>query len=215
MLSNAAGKEFPKELLRCMHFFPLKLRFVTDNARQEGWHVLYRNVLHCQNPCSEVFKIISLDCKSLCYTIITYVKYNGAKSKHFSWPDLSFGVLVSFSRQTDFQDFNISFWLRQNVGSLAFFQWDMKALSQVASSLRKELPPHVGRGQIALLPCPVLCLWEHGGDHRRKCLSVVTRATLCSVLSQGHYNHHALTGLEATMRVTKSPAPKEAQYHHA
>lgn len=156
--------ESPKELLLLMCVFPLKLWFVPHNCRQEGWHVLYRNLLHCQNPCSEFSKWTVL-LEKYCVTKFIHTwerQRNASKSKHFSWPDLSFGVLVSFSRQTDFQDLNILSWLKTDkiLAVLPFFSetWRLFHTWLCQASLRQKLHSCVRRGQIFLLPWHTL--WD-------------------------------------------------------
>lgn len=139
--------ESPKELLLRMCVFPLKLWFVPHNCRQEGWHVLYRNLLHCQNPHSEFSKWTVL-LEKYCVTKFIHTwkrQCNASKSKYFSWPDLSFRVLVSFSRQTDFQDLNIPSWLKTDkiLAVLPFFSetWRLFHVFMLCqASLRQKLP---------------------------------------------------------------------------
>lgn len=161
--------ESPKELLLRMCVLPFKLWFVPHNCRQEGWHVLYRNLLHCQNPCSEFSKWTVL-LEKYCVTKFIHTwerQRNASKSKYFSWPDLSFGVLVSFSRQTDFQDWNIPSWLKTDkiLAGLCFFQWDVTAVSHVALPSITEAETTLMCEERAdfsppffLLPCPTL--WD-------------------------------------------------------
>lgn len=100
--SDAAGKEFPKELFWCVCVFPLKLRFVTNHCRQEGWHVQYRNVLHCQNP-SEVSKLNSLGCKR---RITKKVQWSKIKTLQLTRSEFwGIGIFFKANRLSRFQHF--------------------------------------------------------------------------------------------------------------
>lgn len=141
---------------------------------------------------------------------------NASKSKYFSWPDLRFGVLVSFSRQTDFQDFNIPSWLKTDkiLAVMPFFSetWRLFHTWLCQAPLRQKLPSCVRRGQIFLLPCPTLCdsslrAWWWPDKEMPSCGNqdhLLTHPSPCVL--------RALTGLKATWG---SPhAAEGAQHQH-